>query len=705
MNLSPLPIQKFFDNNGNPLNGGKLFTYVAGTTNKVATYTDSGGGTSNANPIILDFRGECNLWIDPQRSYKFVLAPSTDTDPPTNPIWTVDNITAAPQPFDNTAVDTGAANNITLSIPQITSPVAFTRIIFKALNTNTGATTIQINGGVAQALRWQNGNALGGQEIVANGIYEAIYDGSVWQLQGPTLVAPFDPRVSSTIPTNAWTTQRITAWGYESMLNSSSGQLNVAFGYRTQRNSVTGGGGLNNAQGNTAIGAEAMSVGTCSGDFNVAVGYLSMANHDTAYCCTAVGLRTLTAMQTGQYNTALGCDALLNADAVNQNTAVGAKSMLDLTAGENNVGVGVSTWENLTTGNWNTAVGTLAGLTTTIGSENVAIGGHAMELNVTASFNTFVGYFAGRSCLAASNTGVGHECMAQVTTGAENAALGAGALDSLTTGGSNVAIGRSALAGMATGSNSTAVGKDSLFSATAGDNTAFGYFSGRATTSGTNNTFLGRNAGLVNTTGSGNVAVGDNALSAAITANDNVGVGHQALTNATGGSNTALGYRAGSQELAGTTNTFIGYDAGVTQSAGFINTANLGYQASGTGNNQVTLGNALITTLRCAVTTITAISDQRFKKNIRPLDIPDAFLDEIEIVIFEWIAEGMPQGPQVGVLAQQLDELQERYSVQWLGLVDKSNPDRWEATPGKLLFLLIPSHQRLRKRVAALEAA
>jgi hypothetical protein len=94
MNLSPLPIQKFFDNNGRPLTGGLLFTYEAGTTNKIATYTDASGGVTNTNPIVLDFRGEARVWIDPELTYKFTLAPADDTDPPTRPIWTVDDIRA-----------------------------------------------------------------------------------------------------------------------------------------------------------------------------------------------------------------------------------------------------------------------------------------------------------------------------------------------------------------------------------------------------------------------------------------------------------------------------------------------------------------------------------------------------------------------------------------------------------------------------------
>lgn len=188
MNLSPLPIQKFFGNNGRPLAGGLLFTYEAGTSTKIATYTDSSGVTPNTNPIVLDFRGECRLWIDPQQSYKFILSTPGDTDPPTRPIWTVDDITAAPQAFDNAAVDTGSVNNISLNIPQISSPVAFTRVVFQAANTNTGPTTLQINGGTALPLTWQNRAEFGGGEIQADGIYQAVFDGAEWQLQSPALL-------------------------------------------------------------------------------------------------------------------------------------------------------------------------------------------------------------------------------------------------------------------------------------------------------------------------------------------------------------------------------------------------------------------------------------------------------------------------------------------------------------------------------------
>lgn len=92
MILAPFPKYAFLDNNGRPLIGGQLFTYIAGTTTKIATYTDSTGGVSNTNPIVLDYRGEANVWLDPTLTYKFTLAPPGDTDPPTRPIWTVDQV-------------------------------------------------------------------------------------------------------------------------------------------------------------------------------------------------------------------------------------------------------------------------------------------------------------------------------------------------------------------------------------------------------------------------------------------------------------------------------------------------------------------------------------------------------------------------------------------------------------------------------------
>ena len=70
---------------GLPLVGGKLYTYVAGTTTPQATYSDAALSVANANPVILDANGEASIYCGPV-SYKLVLQDSTGAE-----IWTFDN--------------------------------------------------------------------------------------------------------------------------------------------------------------------------------------------------------------------------------------------------------------------------------------------------------------------------------------------------------------------------------------------------------------------------------------------------------------------------------------------------------------------------------------------------------------------------------------------------------------------------------------
>jgi Right handed beta helix region len=92
--LSPPMFLQFFNpnNSGAPAAGYLLFTYIAGTSTKQATWTDSTQTVQNSNPIILDSNGAAYVWLDPTLSYKYVFAPPNDTDPPTSPIRSEDNI-------------------------------------------------------------------------------------------------------------------------------------------------------------------------------------------------------------------------------------------------------------------------------------------------------------------------------------------------------------------------------------------------------------------------------------------------------------------------------------------------------------------------------------------------------------------------------------------------------------------------------------
>lgn len=131
--ISPSPFFQFVNANGAPLSGGKLFTYSAGSTSKQTTFTDASGATPNTNPIILDTYGTCSIWLPSGSAFKYVLSPPTDTDPPTNPIKTIDNITGT---AGSGAVSSG--QTITVSGTVIVSGAS---IIYVNM-TATGAATV-----------------------------------------------------------------------------------------------------------------------------------------------------------------------------------------------------------------------------------------------------------------------------------------------------------------------------------------------------------------------------------------------------------------------------------------------------------------------------------------------------------------------------------------------------------------------------------
>jgi hypothetical protein len=101
VNLSPVGgvAGQFFDNNGNPLAGGKIFTYSAGTTTNQATYTSASGAIAHSNPIILDGAGRVpsgEIWLTDGLEYKFVIKDSVDAL-----IGTFDNIIGINSNFVN----------------------------------------------------------------------------------------------------------------------------------------------------------------------------------------------------------------------------------------------------------------------------------------------------------------------------------------------------------------------------------------------------------------------------------------------------------------------------------------------------------------------------------------------------------------------------------------------------------------------------
>jgi len=90
VNLSPIGNGfQFFTTTGLPLAGGLIYTYQAGSSTPLATYSDNGGVYANTNPIVLgtDGRPQTEIWLTYGYNYKFVLQDSSY-----NTIQTYDNI-------------------------------------------------------------------------------------------------------------------------------------------------------------------------------------------------------------------------------------------------------------------------------------------------------------------------------------------------------------------------------------------------------------------------------------------------------------------------------------------------------------------------------------------------------------------------------------------------------------------------------------
>lgn len=84
--IAPFGRYRALDDNGNPLAGGKLYTYEAGTSTPKTTYTSKDQSAANTNPVILDADGYADVWLD-VGGYKFSLFDADD-----NLQWTKDDI-------------------------------------------------------------------------------------------------------------------------------------------------------------------------------------------------------------------------------------------------------------------------------------------------------------------------------------------------------------------------------------------------------------------------------------------------------------------------------------------------------------------------------------------------------------------------------------------------------------------------------------
>ena len=216
---------------------------------------------------------------------------------------------------------------------------------------------------------------------------------------------------------------------------------------------------------------------------------------------------------------------------------------------------------------------------------------------------------------------------------------------------------------------------------------------------GTSSVFLGAGSGNGSTNRSNGssaevVAIGGNAMFftdfSSFQGGNCTAVGYDALSAVTGSNHTAIGFSAGKNLTSGSNSMCLGANA---------------QPSIATASDQITLGNSSISSLRCQVTTITSLSDERDKADVRPLTGSLDLINAIDPVRFDW---DMRDGGKVGIAdtgftAQGLQRAMQESGVHIPDLVFEDNPDRLEAGYGKLIPALVGAIKELTARLEALE--
>lgn len=503
---------QFFDNYGVILTGGKIYTYLAGTTTPAATYTSSSGSTAQTNPIILDSAGRVatgEIWLTSGLTYKFILKTSADVL-----IATYDNITGA-----NDIVYVNDSANISF------------------IQAGTGAVTTTAQTKMREwfsphdfgaAGNSNDNGTTGTNDSAAFSLLEAQQTSGVVNMNDKFYL------VSSPIPTknNYINGKFVLANG-----TTYDQPNNTSFGYQALYNNTfvpnvwPAGGGINYASGNynTAFGDSALRANT-TGRRNTAVGTYAMYNN--------IG---------GYYNCAYGSLALYTNTSGDYNNSFGNQSLQYNTIGSNNNAFGMGALGLNVDGNDNVAMGYLALQLGTSPDRVVAIGTQA-AYRYEGSDTVAIGYQAlsNSGAIGAYNVAIGSASMGAMTSGNSNIGIGRRTLNTQTTASNNVAIGTDAMASSGNGDSNVAIGSNALANTTtAFQNVAIGFSAGAGLTTGANNVFIGRYVAQLTTTASGCVAIGEQALASNVGGIQNTCIGQSAdSSSATYNNITSLGYSA-----------------------------------------------------------------------------------------------------------------------------------------------------------------
>jgi len=323
------------------------------------------------------------------------------------------------------------------------------------------------------------------------------------------------------------------------------------------------------------------------------------------------------------------------------------------------------------------------GLTVGLGAgaiaTNTAVGLSVLAANTTGAFNTAVGELSmTRNTTGGLNTAVGRESLNFNTTGQHNTAVGHDNLYANTTGSYNTALGSWALQANTTASYSVAVGYQALYAATGERNTAVGESSGAAVTTGTSNSFLGNSAGALITTGAKNTIIGryngnQNNLDIRTASNYIVlsdgdgnprgvfnGSGDFLVGSPTGSGQTGIGIftQTAASDCLTANATNASFNAAILNIRTTRNTTNGTFKAIQYYNDGASAQKFYVIdsgAIYSTSTSITSISDQRFKENIKDIDVGLDAVMALKPRRFDWIdGKGEDRKNAVGFIAQEV---------------------------------------------------
>jgi hypothetical protein len=192
--LSPLAGAgwQFFSNTGQPLAGGQIYTYSAGTSSPLATYTSISGNIANTNPIVLDANGRVpnEVWLTVGAAYKFALFDASNVQ-----IGTYDNISGTPGGQNIVTTFSGGTTGLTPA-SATNGDISLSGI----LNVSNGGTGVASSGLAGYVLTSNGSNWVSQQLPTYNNLnsYAFAYSASSYTVNTQQAGSSFTPSLSGT---------------------------------------------------------------------------------------------------------------------------------------------------------------------------------------------------------------------------------------------------------------------------------------------------------------------------------------------------------------------------------------------------------------------------------------------------------------------------------------------------------------------------